>query len=272
MKMKITSRNKIIGCAFVKWHGQYIALDLYEGNMVRYPDGNIGAIKEDLYKKYVKQYEDQVRNNKPISTAHEANAKMGVKFNFMVPDTSVDPLAAEKELYMRRHPEEFRDPSETVVVPDKKGLFGFFGKKKKEKESLICPNCGAANDVGKKFCGECGTALEEKKEPIPEGPIDWTEKLKNEPPVETPESVHKIVHKIEQKNEEEKPDETPAPNAVSEPVLETKKEEFDVEVEDAVELDEPAEARSVKSPVQTTEEEPETASEPDTTVARLPMS
>ena len=48
MKMKITSRNKIIGCAFVKWHGQYIALDLYEGNMVRYPDGNIGAIKEDL--------------------------------------------------------------------------------------------------------------------------------------------------------------------------------------------------------------------------------
>ena len=80
MKMKITSRNKIIGCAFVKWHGQYIALDLYEGNMVRYPDGNIGAIKEDLYKKYVKQYEDQVRNNKPISTAHEANAKMGVKF------------------------------------------------------------------------------------------------------------------------------------------------------------------------------------------------
>ena len=273
MKMKITSRNKIIGCAFVKWHGQYIALDLYEGNMVRYPDGNIGAIKEDLYKKYVKQYEDQVRNNKPISTAHEANAKMGVKFNFMVPDTSVDPLAAEKELYMRRHPEEFRDPSETVVVPDKKGLFGFFGKKKKEKESLICPNCGAANDVGKKFCGECGTALEERKEPIPEGPIDWTEKLKNEPPVETPESVHKIVHKIEQKNEEEKPDETHAPNAVSEPVLETKKEEFDVEVEDAVELDEAEEARSVKSPVQTTEEEPETASEPDTTVARqVPVS
>ena len=61
---------------------------------------------------------------------------------------------------------------------------------------MICPNCGAANDVGKKFCGECGTALEERKEPIPEGPIDWTEKLKNEPPVETPESVHKIVHKI----------------------------------------------------------------------------
>ena len=55
MKMKITSRNKIIGCAFVKWHGQYIALDLYEGNMVRYPDGNIGAIKEELYKKYEKQ-------------------------------------------------------------------------------------------------------------------------------------------------------------------------------------------------------------------------
>ena len=41
-----------------------------------------------------------------------------------------------------------------------------------------------------------------------------------------------------------------------------------MEVEDAVELDEAEEARSVKSPVQTTEEEPETASEPDTTVAR----
>ena len=44
-------------------------------------------------------------------------------------------------------------------------------------------------------------------------------------------------------------------------------------MEDAVELDEAEEARSVKSPVQTTEEEPETASEPDTTVARqVPVS
>ncbi len=262
--MKITSRNKIIGFAFVKWHDQLIALDLYEGNMIRYPDGNIGAIKDELYKKYVKQYEDHVRNNEPIATAHDANAKMGVKFNFMIPETSVDPQAAEKELYMRRHPEEFRDP-DAVVVTNKRGLFGIFGGKKKEKESLICPNCGAANEPGKKFCGECGTALEEKK-PIPDGPIDWDEKLKNEPPIGTPESVHKVVHKVESENKEEKPAEKPAPKAVSEPVFETKMEEPEIEAEEVIDLDEPDAVEPVKASAPAPAKELKAESEPEVTV------
>lgn len=159
--MNITSKCKIIGFAYVLWHGDYFAADLYEGNMVRYPDGNVDAISPNLYDKYMAQYQRWVKEDKPIETAYEANIKMHKKLDFKIPVATADPKAAEKEMYMRRHPEEFRNPE--IVEPKKKGWFS--GRKKKaSKEIVICVSCGAENDKGKKFCGECGVALFPKEE------------------------------------------------------------------------------------------------------------
>ena len=31
---------------------------------------------------------------------------------------------------------------------------------------MPCPSCGTANEPGERFCGECGTALEEDTAPV----------------------------------------------------------------------------------------------------------
>lgn len=237
--MNITSKNKIIGFAFISWHGDYFAADLYEGNMVRYPDGNVDAISPNLYEKYLAQYQRWVKEDKPIETAYEANIKLHKKLDFKIPVATADPKAAEKEMYMRRHPEEFRDPE--IVEPKKNGWF--FGRKKKAvKDVVICSSCGAENDKGKNFCGECGAALLPKEE-IKEGakagasaePI-----VKSEAVNETNETNELLVEKT--------PDKVPDP--VQSPVQTEEEEEIlvlDEAVEDQIEIAQP-EPKPVVSP------------------------
>ena len=63
------TKNKIIGYVYVLWHGEYFAADLYEGNMVRYPDGNIESVDEEIYQKNLKKYQMAVEQGEKIMTA-----------------------------------------------------------------------------------------------------------------------------------------------------------------------------------------------------------
>lgn len=78
-------KNRIIGFAYIQWHGEYFAADLYEGNIVHYPDGNVDSIPDHIYQKNLRQYQEQVGRGEKIATAYEANLKMGKEFYFQNP-------------------------------------------------------------------------------------------------------------------------------------------------------------------------------------------
>lgn len=238
--MNITSKNKIIGFAYISWHGDYFAADLYEGNMVRYPDGNVDAISPNLYDKYLAQYQRWVKEDKPIETAYEANIKMHKQLDFKIPDATADPKAAEKEMYMRRHPEEFREPE--IAEPKKKGWF--FGRKKKAvKDIVICSTCGAENDKGKNFCGECGAALLPKEEIKTETKAEVSAE-----PIAKSEAVNETREPLAEKPVEPEKMPKKAPDPVPVPAEEETEEEeilvLDEAVEDQIEI-----SQSVPKPV-----------------------
>lgn len=178
-------KNRIIGFAYIQWHGEYFAADLYEGNIVHYPDGNVDSIPDHIYQKNLRQYQEQVGRGEKIATAYEANLKMGKEFYFKIPSATADPEAAEKEWYQRTHPEIFLEPASDPEPPVKRR--SFLGRKKREpslpKGKITCPSCGAANETGKKFCGDCGASLMESP--------DFARK--SEPGQDVlPESVHPV--------------------------------------------------------------------------------
>ena len=91
--------KKVIGYVLANWDGEKIALDLYEGNEIFSPDGKAKKIDNSAYSKLEETYKGTVANDKRISTAYNWNRDHQVKQH--IPDSSADPLAAEKEYAIR---------------------------------------------------------------------------------------------------------------------------------------------------------------------------
>lgn len=149
--------EKIIGAAYVVYNNKFFAADLYEGNYYKILDGNVVktiAANSTEYERVKARYEECVKNDKKIETAYEVNKRANQSFS--VPKITADPEAAEKEWYIRKHPEVV-----LVTEPEKKkkGLLGIFSRKKKESMGIKCIKCGTVNAVNQKFCGECGEKL-----------------------------------------------------------------------------------------------------------------
>ena len=146
--------EKIIGAWYViDENGRLFAADIYEGNYYKLIEHNIQKtlpLASKDYDRVVSQYKECLEKNIHINTAYEMNQRACL--NFAVPEITADPDAAEKEWYIRTHPQ-------VVHVPEKqkkkKSLFG--GKKK--NISIKCLECGHINATEQKFCGECGAKL-----------------------------------------------------------------------------------------------------------------
>lgn len=170
-------REKIIGSFYVTDNNRFFAADIYEGNFYKLVRGNSVetlSLTKEAYDRVVANYERCVEEGKMITTAYSMNQKMNL--TFAVPVQTADPEAAEKEWYLRTHPQVV--PIAEPVVEEKRGLFG---RKKKKKPAVIgikCPECGTVNKDGQKFCGECGCKLPSAEEEadvpkasIPEKPV-----------------------------------------------------------------------------------------------------
>lgn len=180
------TKNKIIGYVYVLWHGEYFAADLYEGNMVRYPDGNIESVDEEIYQKNLKKYQMAVEQGEKIMTACEANQVLGHEFYFKIPASTADPEAAEKEWFLRTHPQEQTEP--LAEQPQRKRkLFGIRNTSKKRN----CPVCGAKIKPGQKFCSECGGSVAIQQTPNESGEMADPDVM--EPVVTDIESVDKNI-------------------------------------------------------------------------------
>ena len=173
-------REKIIGSFYVTDNNRFFAADIYEGNFYKLVRGNSVetlSLTKEAYDRVVANYERCVEEGKMITTAYSMNQKMNL--TFAVPVQTADPEAAEKEWYLRTHPQVV--PIAEPVVEEKRGLFG---RKKKKKPAVIgikCPECGTVNKDGQKFCGECGCKLPSAEEeaavpkaPVPEKPVQAT--------------------------------------------------------------------------------------------------
>lgn len=230
-------RKKIIGFAYVMWHGEYFAADVYEGNMVSYPDGNVDSIPDKTYQQTLEKYKELVKRDERISTAYDANKKMNRNFLFQIPASTADPEAAEKEWYLRHLPEP-----EPEVIPEPERKKGLFRKKAKPEKSspapekkVACPSCGALQMPGKKFCSDCGAPMnaETKPQEIPAAPV-------------TPDSdVEELVF-LEEDKTEKKHGETPAKKTEKRPVKQPEPEPFDEDDEEETEGREETPAASGK--------------------------
>ena len=218
----------IIGAAYVAVNGRFFAADIYKGNYYKLMENNtvkiVPLVSRD-YERVVAQYEECVKNDKKITSAYELNAR--AHHNFEIPAVTADPEAAEKEWYIRTHPQVVETPQ--VEEPKK----GFFGKKTKKNINIKCLECGAINSKAQKYCGECGKRLvsadeevlqasEEAKEdaalPIAEDTksandeeIKETDLMDEIKPEDTdnemkePGKKEKVKRKKKEKTEEEKP-------------------------------------------------------------------
>lgn len=168
---------KIIGYAYVVWHDDMFAADLYEGNFVKYPDGNTDSVDRQVYEKAYAQYQRDVEEGRKIVTAYEKNQLLNL--NFKVPAATADPEAAEKEWYIREHPQAVPSFDEPEQEPEKKILFKRGGRRKKQ-EGIVCPACKTVNAGGQRFCGGCGAQLsgahKEMRQEAPQAPPAWAVK------------------------------------------------------------------------------------------------
>ena len=170
--------EKIIGNSYVIHNDVFFVADIYEGNYYKILEGGViktMALPKKEYDRVVTQYEERVKKNEMIITAYELNKKAGMLDR--VTDVTADPEAAEKEWYIRTHPQ--------VVVstePKKKKLFG---RRKKKAIQIKCLECGALHPEGQKFCSECGKALLSVEEEVKEENLDKALEKKAE---DTPKS------------------------------------------------------------------------------------
>jgi hypothetical protein len=178
---------KIIGYAYVIWHDDMIAADLYEGNYVRYPDGNINSVDPKYYERAYEAYQKNVENKEKIVTAYAMNQRLHLVEK--VPEMTADPEAADKEWYLRMHPQVIAAAAPEPEKPEKKGLFG--RKKKPKKTGIRCKACGKVNPDGQKFCGDCGASLLDIETEPAKGLEEEAEKKKEEPKRETPAKAPK---------------------------------------------------------------------------------
>ena len=154
--------EKIIGASYVAHNEKLFIADIYEGNYYKILEG--GTVKtislpKKEYDRIVAQYQECVRKDIMITSAYEMNKRTNLSYD--VPAISADPEAAEKEWYIRKHPQ-------IVDVEDTgKKKRGFFSRKKKGSIGIKCLECGAINKDGQKFCGECGAKLMSASEEIP---------------------------------------------------------------------------------------------------------
>lgn len=154
--------EKIIGASYVAHNEKLFIADIYEGNYYKILEG--GTVKtislpKREYDRIVAQYQECVRKDIMITSAYEMNKRTNLSYD--VPAISADPEAAEKEWYIRKHPQ-------IVAVEDTgKKKRGLFSRKKKGSIGIKCLECGAINKDGQKFCGECGAKLMSANEEIP---------------------------------------------------------------------------------------------------------
>ena len=154
--------EKIIGNSYVVHNNEFFIADIYEGNYYKLMEGGViktVALQKKEYDRVVAQYEERVKKDEMIISAYELNKKAGLLDK--VSEVTADPEAAEKEWYLRKHPQ--------VVVTEEPKRKGIFGRKKKKKAVKIkCLECGSINLEGQKFCGECGKALLSKDDELTE--------------------------------------------------------------------------------------------------------
>lgn len=156
--------EKIIGAAYVVHNDNFFVADVYEGNYYKIMEGNavkLLAFPKKEYERVLAQYEECVKNDTMITSAYEMNKR--ANHSFEIPVVTADPEAADKEWYIRKHPQVV-----PVVEPVKK-KFRFFGRKEKEGIGIKCLSCGAVHKEGQKFCGECGAKLPSAEDEIGEG-------------------------------------------------------------------------------------------------------
>lgn len=157
----------IIGSAYVASNGRFFAADIYKGNYYKIMENNtlktVPLVSRD-YERVVAQYEECVKNNQKITSAYELNAR--AHHNFDIPKITADPEAAEKEWYIRTHPQVVEVPK---VEESKKGIFK---RREKKNISIKCLKCGAVNTKEQKYCGECGNKLVSAEEEVLEASKD----------------------------------------------------------------------------------------------------
>lgn len=189
--------EKIIGAAYVAHNGNFFAADIYEGNYYKILENNNTVnpvpILTKEYERIVSQYKECVEKGVKITSAYELNQR--AHHNFDVPTVTADPDAAEKEWYIRTHPQVVEVPE---PEPKKKGLFG---KKKKKNIGIKCLKCGAVNPETQKFCGECGAKLPSADEEI----VPSAAEKKAEPVVNTEKKPYKAPEVVisEEKEDED---------------------------------------------------------------------
>ena len=214
-------REKIIGSFYVTDNNRFFAADIYEGNYYKLVRGNSVetlSLTKEAYDRVVANYEKCVEEGVMLTTAYSMNQKANL--TYVVPTQTADPEAAEKEWYLRTHPQVV--PIAEPVVEEKRGLFGRKKKKKQVALGIQCPECGTVNKDGQKFCGECGCKLptSEEKAEVPGS----TAKEMDEPSVGT-EAAPTSNAENQKKEGTEKSEKEPRKEERKEPRKESKTKE-----------------------------------------------
>ena len=98
--------EKIIGNSYVVHNDTFFIADVYEGNYYKLLEGGVVktvALPKKEYDRVLAQYQERVKNDEMIVTAYELNEKAGLLSK--VSEITADPEAAEKEWFLRKHPQ-----------------------------------------------------------------------------------------------------------------------------------------------------------------------
>lgn len=225
-EIKITGTRpqaKVIGFHYIQSDKGLCAVDVYEGNYLRYPHGEVLSLDQKTYDKVYADYLKCVEEGREIPTAYETNKRLNLSFK--IPETSADPEAARKEMFLRQNPQVIE-----LEQPEKKEKKGLFGRKKKAKMEppvigIRCPICGEANPLTSKFCSSCGHKLPTIEEAKEENKV-W--EGGEEPKEEPKESTQEPVAPVETRYDNEK---EPMQAVPEKPVYEVPKEKRSRKIE-----------------------------------------
>ena len=236
--------EKIIGAAYVVDKEKFFAADIYEGNYYKLVEGGVvktvGLPKKE-YDRCLLQYQERLKKDEMITCAYELNKKAGHEFD--VPKITADPEAAEKEWYLRKHPQ--------VVITEEPVKKGFFRKRKKKPLKIKCLACGSINMEGQKFCGACGKPLlaaEEKVESWEVSSEDQTI-IEDAEQREDEKEVLLVVEEVKEPSEEYEDfsqDKKENPEAIKDPEIPPEKDERPIDQEDVEESIEPPKKKKKK--------------------------